>query len=522
MGEFDASNGDAVGGGGAAVVKNPDGSVQRHSGSTAPWHGNVPVDALAERLGVKRRRLYDVMNVLEAVGVTERISKGACKWHGASRVEACLEKLRAEETSARDGTERGSENDLSGDASSLKSLAARLMRHVGASDGAPVAFDACAAALKLGGVPAPDAPGALGTGALAGAARRLHDVASILIRVGVLAFVEHEGKTKGRGDLKWLGAGSVFARLADGAAGAVVEKGYGAGAAAAARDVVQTRAPAPSMYYGAFGAGGDPHPGMVKTTHDAFGKPFLPADPAAAAKQASRLSNFFQRAPAMAIGPADAGGRPGARRPSVSFGAEALDARASIFSPPPGAHRPRDAADAAAAAAALMRSPEWIAQLSMAAVAPSPAANGGVSALNPSWASPATVAPLQALYAWYSGNAQNVGVKTNGEGAARRVSAGSELDDARHASGGNAGPAVSGLSGLSSLFDGNSPAEVEAAMHREAMHAAAAAAVQAAMGGVTARETLARADPEKTLAQKRRDAHLTRRGDAAESALRRD
>ena len=68
----------------------------------------------------------------------------------------------------------------------LKSLAARLMRHVGASAGAPVAFDACAAAMKLGGVPAPDAPGAHGTGALAGAARRLHDVASILIRVGVL------------------------------------------------------------------------------------------------------------------------------------------------------------------------------------------------------------------------------------------------------------------------------------------------------------------------------------------------
>ena len=46
---------------------------------------------------------------------------------------------------------------------------------------------------------------------------------------------------------------------------------------------------------------------------------------------------------------------------------------------------------------------------------------------------------------------------------------------------------LSGLSGLTaSLFGGGSPAEVEAAMSREAMHAAAAAAVQAAMGGVTA------------------------------------
>ena len=132
--------------------------------------------------------------------------------------------------------------------------------------------------------------------------------------------------------------------------------------------------------------------------------------------------------------------------------------------------------------------------------------------MNPSWASPATVAPLQALYAWYSGNAG--GGKTNGEGAAgRRVSAGSEPGyDVRHASG---GPAVSGLSGLSSLFDGNSPAEVEAAMHRDAMRAAAAAAVQAAMGGVTARgEEMG----GPALARKRRDAGA-RRGNEAESTF---
>jgi len=504
VGEFDAANRDAVGGGQPAVVKNADGSAQRPSGSTAPWHGNVPVDALAERLGVKRRRLYDVMNVLEAVGVTERISKGACKWHGASRVEASLEKLRLDEARAGEVEEA----EASGDASSLKSLATRLMRRVGASAGAPVAFDACAAAMKLGGVPAPDAPGAHGTGALAGAARRLHDVASILIRVGVLAFVEHEGKAKGRGDLKWLGARSVTARLAEGADGAVAEKGYGAGAAAAAK--AGDRDPANNAYA---------HMAYYAPAEGAYGAKTAQygADPnAAAAKQATRLSSFFQRAPAYAglVPPAEVGGaRAGARRvSSVSFGAEPLDrAGASIFSPPPGARgAPRDAADAAAAAAALMRSPEWIAQLSMATAgapaggalsAPSPAAGGlGAGALNPAWASPAAVAPLQALYAWYSGNAHRVGGKTNGEGAARRAQT----------------PASAGLSGLSSLFDGTSPAEVEAAMHREAMHAAAAAAVQAAMGGVTAVPE-GKGDP--AMAFRRRDA--ARRGDAAESALRR-
>ena len=136
--------------------------------------------------------------------------------------------------------------------------------------------------------------------------------------------------------------------------------------------------------------------------------------------------------------------------------------------------------------------------------APSPAAGGlGAGALNPAWASPAAVAPLQALYAWYSGNAHRVGGKTDGEGAARRVET----------------PASAGLSGLSSLFDGtHSPAEVEAAMHRETMHAAAAAAVQAAMGGVTA---VPEGKGDFATATRRRENAARVPRDAAESAFRR-
>ena len=91
----------------------------------------------------------------------------------------------------------------------------------------------------------------------------------------------------------------------------------------------------------------------------------------------------------------------------------------------------------------------------------------------------------------------------DGEGAARRVET----------------PASAGLSGLSSLFDGtHSPAEVEAAMHRETMHAAAAAAVQAAMGGATA---VPEGKGDFATATRRRENAARVPRDAAESAFRR-
>ena len=373
VGEFDAANRDAVGGGQPAVLKNADGSAQRPSGSTAPWHGNVPVDALAERLGVKRRRLYDVMNVLEAVGVTERISKGACKWHGASRVEASLEKLRLDEARAGEVEEA----EASGDASSLKSLATRLMRRVGASAGAPVARrvrggDEAGRRARAGRARRAR------HGRARGCARRLHDVASILIRVGVLAFVEHEGKAKGRGDLKWLGA--LRHRQAGGERPAPSPR--------------RGTAPAPPP-----GEGGDRDPANNAYAHMAYYAPAegaygaktaqYGADPnAAAAKQATRLSSFFQRAPAYAglVPPRRRAARAPARAgcpPSRSARSRWTRRRVHLLAPPGARGAPRDAADAAAAAAALMRSPEWIAQLSMATAGAPAGAGGALSAPSP-------------------------------------------------------------------------------------------------------------------------------------------
>ena len=439
VGEFDASNeGAAVG---ADAV-----------GSTAQWHGNVPVDALAERLGVKRRRLYDVMNVLEAVGVTERISKGAC-----SGTAPCAFARRSRSSSTTHpppppprtpprvaGAATPPRSSRSRRGSCIRRIRrgrhARRVRRVRRRS-------------KLGGVPAPGRP-ARTAQARSPAPPGGHDVASILIRIGVLEFCEPEGRFAARRS-QVARRGVRRATTRGGASGGVIEKGYGTGAAAAAAAAAAAPAPhrrdAPKMDFGKLQA----------------------PDAAAAAKQASRLSSFFQRAPGGGLDPAQ---NPRKRyRQSVKFSTD-VD-RSALFSPPAGAAM-KSAQDTAAAAQALLRSPEWIQQLSMATMGqPSPQLAGAGAA--GSWASPAFVGPLQALYAWYSGAA---GHKTNGEGANRRHSSGSEDDQPE--------PAMSGLSGLSgltaSLFGGGSPAEVEAAMSREAMHAAAAAAVQAAMGGVTA------------------------------------
>jgi hypothetical protein len=280
----------------------------------------------------------------------------------------------------------------------------------------------------------------------------------------------------------------VTKRLAEGAAGAAVEKGYGTGAQQAALERAAAAAAA-SQHKSVLGQV------PLDKKWDAANAQAAAANNANAAKAASRLSSFFQRA-----GP---GGAPApVPIPAVNFGIE-LDGRASkksrkggqsvkfrqdvagansLFSPPMHAP-PVNPRDINATAAALLRSPEWIAGLAQAASAPSPAAPvGGAAVGGASWASPAFVAPLQALYSFYSGA---IGPKTVG-GDVRRASGASEGDLE------GADVSLSGLSGLSPTLFGASPAEVEATLHREVMQAAAQAAVQAAMAGVNPPDSVVR------------------------------